>query len=118
MRLPKSWPHSRLTRGLQLDLEIAPGGVPAKTSPTNVFSAAEDSLKRRVARSKVFYLIRPQYVKLFLLFLQRQCKRKLRVTLGIFGEFNLADAPVHTAGLPDFDPWAEAAETRVQSTTG
>jgi hypothetical protein len=34
--------------GLQLDLEIALGGVPAKVQPTSFFSPAEDALKRRV----------------------------------------------------------------------
>jgi hypothetical protein len=35
---------------------IAPGGVPAKTQSTNVFSAAEDSLKRRVTQSAALLL--------------------------------------------------------------
>ncbi len=33
MRLPKGSPYFRLTRGLQLDLEIALSGVPAKIQP-------------------------------------------------------------------------------------
>src|SRR5437773_9782249 len=38
MRLPKSSPHFRLTRGLQLDLEIALSGVSAKVQPHGFFS--------------------------------------------------------------------------------
>ncbi|HWY39566.1 MAG TPA: hypothetical protein VNX27_02110 [Chthoniobacterales bacterium] len=37
-----------LTPGLQLDLEIALGGFPAKVQLPNPISPAEDALKRRV----------------------------------------------------------------------
>jgi len=48
MRLPKSSPHFRLTRGFQLDLEIALNGVSAKVQPHELFSPAKDALKRRL----------------------------------------------------------------------
>ncbi|PYL22424.1 MAG: hypothetical protein DMF44_11075 [Verrucomicrobia bacterium] len=42
--------------GLQLDLEIALSGGPAKIQPPLFFSPAEGALKRRMTRSKAFLL--------------------------------------------------------------
>jgi hypothetical protein len=40
--------RSSADSGLQLDLEIALSGVSAKVQPNELFSPAEDALKRRV----------------------------------------------------------------------
>jgi hypothetical protein len=47
MRLPKIYLTSA-DSGLQFDLEIALGGVSAKVQPHELFSPAEDALKRRM----------------------------------------------------------------------